>query len=107
MKKPKYIKRREKNGEILSTVFLEVDNEKISDFISARDFILVWSNSRTDSIREDIIWIDRIFKTKQGFYIYLNDISNIVIIYYKQEQFNELRVFLRQFLKLFKTHITS
>ena len=48
-----------------------------------------------------ITFIKKIYKSKQGFYLYLlmNNSETNFVIYYKQDQHSELTIFLQQLLK--------
>ena len=50
------------------------------------------------------------YKTVQGFFIYLSikgDGTPVITIYYKQEQLNEMTLFVGQLLKQFKNATTD
>ena len=55
------------------------------------------------------VWVlllsNKIYKTKQGFYLYLlfRDTITDITIYYKQTQLNELTLFMGQLIKQFKS----
>lgn len=97
--KPEYIKLIEKKGGIFSIINL-INVEIKPDFLDKKTFDVSYSNSIYD---DKIIFLEKIYKTKQNFYIYLNynnlDEKWINHIYYKQEQINELTFFINQLLK--------
>jgi hypothetical protein len=106
MKKPKYIKDIEKNGEVLSLSKLYSLPKEFDDFISKKVTVL-HSKSDIDTDSGKFIFKEKLYKTPQLFYLYLSFIGdNIdVDIYYKQEQHNELIIFITQLLKQFKLHV--
>lgn len=103
METSKYILRLENEGQIFSTTTLSLPIE-FDDFIGKRKVTLIQSHSMTgdDGKRN---YIDKLYKTTQGFYIYLYKVSDSnfeITIYYKQEQLNEFDLFIGQLLKQFK-----
>lgn len=109
-KKPKYIKQREKESEItLSSIVLYFKGDVLNKFISGRSFTLVWSNGRIETNNGEIILTEKVFLTKQGFYLYLslNNLPDSMMIYYRQEQYDELRIFIGQLLKQLKNDTTT
>jgi hypothetical protein len=107
MKKPKYIKRIEKNNDILSLSKLYGLSKEFDTFINKK-VDLVYSKSDIDDSKK-FIFNEKIYKTKQSFYIYLSFRGDEidVDIYYKQEQHNELIIFITQLLKQFKNAATN
>jgi len=101
MEKPEYIKKIETTEEILSKLSL---GEIIisGDSINESNYELVYIASDLDTNK--IIWKEKVFKTKHGFYLYLKrhdlykDSINIDV-YHKPEQLNELTIFIKQFIK--------
>lgn len=105
MKKPKYIKQREKESEItFSSMILYFNTDGLDKFISNRSFTLVWSDGRIEKTNGEIFLSEKLFLTKQGFYIYLssNKLPDSMMVYYRQEQYDELRIFMGQLLKQLK-----
>jgi hypothetical protein len=110
MNKPKYIRKLEKDGDIfsvLNVLFLPVGFEK---FIDGLKTTIVYSDSSIGY--EDVLfkYEKKIYRTTHGFYIYLlsnNGDTNEMSIYYKQEQLNELTIFVRGLLKQFKNTTTN
>ncbi len=99
----KYILKLEKDGEIFSTNTLYLPVE-IDEFLSTKKVILVHSDSITDENGKRI-YNKKLYKTTQGFYIYLVRGSESMFkltLYYKQEQSNEFDLFISQLLKQFK-----
>jgi hypothetical protein len=110
MKKPKYIKKIERDGEVLSVLNLYSLPYKFEKFIDGLKTTIVYSVGRIDY--EDVVfkYNKKIYKTAQGFYIYLSlrGVGNpVVTIYYKQEQLNEITIFVRGLLKQFKNATTD
>ena len=60
-------------------------------------------------MKRHLISIEKIiFKTKQGFYLYLllNTTNVNLLVYYKQNQESELTIFLKQLIKQFNNDKT-
>jgi hypothetical protein len=107
VKTPKYIEHLENQGVVFSTIEINFETG-IEKFLDDRSFLVVWSNGFA-TVKSDKITINqKIYKTKQGFFLYLllGGHSQTLTIYYKQEQMNELTVFLTQLLKQFKNGTT-
>ena len=108
MKKPKYIKEIEKNDKVFSLSKLYSLPKEFDDFISKK-VIILYSNSdiNTDSVK--FLFKEKLYRTIQGFYLYLSFRGDEidVDIYYKQEQHNELIIFITQLLKQFKNATTN
>lgn len=105
---PKYIERIESKGETLSTVEV-VFGEGIQKFLDDRNFVVVWSKGFAKVDEPKITLREKIYKTKQGFFLYLflDEDFQTLTIYYRQEQINELTIFLTQLLKQFKNGTTT
>ena len=112
MIKPEYISKLELEGDFFSIVFCnEIDGDLLK-FLNKRKLTKVFELSFLN--KEDKIQTEQvIFKSQQGFYLYIEDKrewdeeNNLKLrfkltIYYKIEQENELRLFLPQLLKQFK-----
>lgn len=107
IKKPKYIKKVESN-EILSSIEISVEDKEIQSFLDGRNFLTVWSKGFSTLKENKIIFNEKIYKTKQGFYLYLfSKGTSVLTIYYRQEQLNELTIFLGQLLKQIKNDTTT
>ena len=105
----KYILKLEEKGDIFSTMTLSLPIE-FDVFIGGKKVIIIHSHftMNTDGKR---IYKEKLYKTTQGFYIYLfREHEYItgqqqmieVTIHYKQEQSNEFDLFIGQVLKQFK-----
>ena len=97
MDKPEYIKKfEEKSGEFLSV--LRLGGIKCDSINETNYFLMYIGSQLTD---DKIYWIEKILKTKHGFYLYLTryDGSIVVDIYHNPEQINELTLFVKQFIK--------
>jgi hypothetical protein len=103
MKKPKYIKEIEKNDKVLSLSKLYSLHKEFDDFISKK-VIIVYSNSDINTDTGKFLFKEKLYRTIQGFYLYLSFRGDEidVDIYYKQEQHNELIIFITQLLKQFR-----
>ena len=110
IKKPKLIKFNEKSLGVLSSIQIDFPDDYIFNFLNGRSFEVVWSKGLVDiNTGSGKIIIEKIiFKTKQGFYLYLllNDEGTSMVVYYKQHQINELTIFISQLLKQFNNDKT-
>jgi len=108
MKKPKYIKDIEKNGEVLSLSKLYSLPKEFDNFINKK-IIILYSKSDIDTDSGKFIFKEKLYRTQQSFYLYLSFIGEKIDtdIYYKQEQHNELIIFITQLLKKFKNATTK
>jgi hypothetical protein len=101
--KPEYIQRVEE-GNPLSTFELNVPDD-FPKFLDGRAFTTVFSDTWMEFDTGEIKVRSKIYLTKQSFYLYLfkSDIDNkSLVIYYKEEQLNELKLFIGQLLKTYK-----
>ena len=97
MNKPEYIQKfEEKSGEFLSV--LRLGGIKCDSINETNYFLMYIGSQLTD---DKINWIEKILKTKHGFYLYLTryEDSIVVDIYHNPEQLNELTLFVKQFIK--------
>jgi len=108
MRKPKYIKQIETNDEVLSLSTLYSLPKEFDNFISKKVTIL-YSKSDVDTDSGKFLFKEKLYKTIQEFYLYLSFRGDEidVDIYYKQEQHNELIIFITQLLKQFKNATTN
>lgn len=107
MKKPKYIEQIENKGETLSLIEITFEGKGIQTFLDEKSFVVVWSKGFSTINEPKISLTEKIYKTKQGFFLYLlldMEISTLTI-YYRQEQLNELTIFVGQLLKQYKNNI--
>ena len=106
MNTPKYIKKLEKDGDIFSVLNILSVPMEFEKFVDGLKTTLVYSVSRADYKDGLVKYNEKIYKTTQGFYIYLSlrEVGTHVgvTIYYKQEQLNEVTLFVRGLLKQFK-----
>jgi hypothetical protein len=106
MDTPKYISNLEKNGEIYSVMNVISVPKEIEGYLNKMKTTIVYSISKIDYIDTTIKYNEKIYKTAQGFYIYLSlrEVGTHagLTIYYKQEQQNEMSLFVGQLLKQFK-----
>lgn len=106
MDTPKYISNLEKNGEIYSVMNVISVPKEIEGYLNKMKTTIVYSVSKIDYIDTTIKYSQKIYKTAQGFYIYLSlregGTHAGLTIYYKQEQQNEMSLFVGQLLKKFK-----
>jgi|TARA_B110000503_G_scaffold26447_1_gene41762 hypothetical protein len=101
--KPEYIKGLE-NGKPFSTLELGVPDD-FQKFLDGRDLITVFSDSWMEFEIGEIKTICKIYLTKQFFYLFLlngNVDNKTLVIYYNEEQLNELKIFIKQLLKTYK-----
>jgi hypothetical protein len=111
MNKPKYIKKIEKDGEILSIMNLLSLPKEFEKYADGLKTTLVHSVVDVDYVDGIPKYCEKIYKTSQGFYLYLSLSKSGdhvgLTIYYKQEQLNELSIFVRGLLKQFKNATTD
>jgi hypothetical protein len=103
---PKYIESIEE--EIFSHITIEFQKKGIDEFLSDKTFTVVWSEGDANEQTGKIKFRKKIYKTKQGFYLYLllNDEETSMVVYYRQHQINELTIFISQLLKQFNKYET-
>jgi len=103
---PHYIKNVEKH--VLSTLNLSFLRNGVEEFLDGKTFTIVWSEGDIDVQTGKIKFSKKIYETKQGFYLYLllNQEIPSMVVYYKQEQINELKIFISQLLKQFNNDKT-
>jgi hypothetical protein len=101
MTKPEYILLREKkDGVVFSSMTVEVPKE-FDRFIKDKNFTLRCSES-SYSPETDILYKNKVYQTKQGFFLYLSLTEETMVIYYGEDQLNELTLFIRQLFKQLK-----
>jgi hypothetical protein len=109
MNTSKYILKLEDKGETFSTMTLLLPIE-FNEFIGGKKVTIIHSHSTMDKDGKRI-YKEKLYKTTQGFYIYLFREHEYltgqqqmieVTIHYKQEQSNEFDLFISQVLKQFK-----
>jgi uncharacterized protein YdeI (YjbR/CyaY-like superfamily) len=97
METPRYIKSIEDKNGILSIMTLNSIQDKVIEFLDKK-ITRVWERGVFNTSNQ-IIWEEVIYKTNQGFFMYVkkNDDNIITLtIYYKSEQLNELKIFINQ-----------
>lgn len=108
IRKPKFIKENEKTSGVLSSLRLDFDNNSIYKFVDNRSFQVVWSEGFIFGVKTE--FNKKIYKSKQGFYLYLfigEEKNSSLIVYYKQDQYSELTIFIQQLLKQFNNDKTT
>lgn len=100
MEKHYYIKHIERMTEPLSKLSIE-ETTLMDDKLDTSKYESIFMNSAYSGGK--VSWKEIILKTKQGFYLFIRRHSlhkNIidVDIYYRQEQHNELLVFIKPFI---------
>jgi hypothetical protein len=109
MDKPIYIKDIELKEGILSENHISFP-EGFDNFLKEKKMILVHSKSTSNFDTGKLLYTNKIYKTQQGFYIYLSineDGSVDTTIYYKEIQSTELTMFITQLLKQYKNATTN
>ena len=108
IKKPKLIKENEKSLGVFSSIRLDFSDNSIYKFIDNKSLEVIWSEAFAGIINGKTTFNKKIYKTKQGFYLYLllGEVESNLIVYYKQDQYNELTIFLQQLLKQFNNDKT-
>jgi hypothetical protein len=102
--KPEFIEHLEhKENFFLST--LCVEGKYPIQKIDEKKLTLVWVKSEYEDNK--FINFDRVYKTQQGFYIYiirnrLNRVECDVIIYFQPEKIEELKFFVKAFINSLK-----
>ena len=109
IKKPKFIKNNEKSLGVFSSLRLDFPDHSIYKFIDNRNLEVVWSDASAGIINGKITFNKKIYKTKQGFYLYLllGEVESNLIVYYNQSQYSELTIFIQQLLKQFNNDKTT
>ena len=106
METPEYII---KLNQDLSTTVVSLP-KGFDDYLKDRKVTLIHTESNITFEDIKFIYKTKLYKTQQGFYLYLlfnkEDVEDM-IIYYKQEQLNELTVFITQLIKQFKNATTN
>jgi len=102
--KPDFIKKIEEESGILSIMNYKTLPQSDFRLIDSK-LDTVWSVSSFLG-DNNIFWNEKIYKTKQNFYIRVEAIKTfdlrdmwVLSIYYKQEQFNELLLFIKSLTK--------
>lgn len=109
METPYYIKDYEQREGVLSRNKV-VMPKGFDDYLKDKKMSVVYSESNSDFETGNISFKTKIYKTQQGFYLYLlfgDDGKTDMTIYYKQSQLNELTIFITQLLKQFKNATTN
>jgi hypothetical protein len=104
METPYYIKDYEQREGVLSRNKV-VMPEGFDDYLKDKKMSIVYSESNSDFETGKISFKTKIYKTQQGFYLYLlfgDDGKTDMTIYFKQSQSNELTIFITQLFKQFK-----
>jgi hypothetical protein len=97
-------------GDINTTVYESNVVNIISNnvFSASTSSVMNWGTTNINTGSGKIIIEKIIFKTKQGFYLYLllNTTNVNLLVYYKQNQESELTIFLKQLIKQFNNDKT-
>ena len=104
MDKPNYIKECEMKEGVLSENHISFP-EGFDNFLKEKKMVTICSESDTNFETGKISYKKKIYKTQQGFYIYLSIKENgdvDTILYYKENQSTELTLFITQLLKQYK-----
>lgn len=110
IRKPEYVEKVEDKVGVMSTLEIDFLNQDIKSFLDKRTGLtVVWSKSNASFNIGEIKYEEIIYKSKQEFYLYLllRDEYPKIMVYYKQEQNNELIIFISQLLKQFKNDTTN
>jgi len=106
MIKPDYILLLERKNEKIFSFMTVEPPEGLDRFLKDRKFNLRYSES-SFSTDTDIRYNNKIYQTQQGFLLYLSLVDNFMVIYYSEEQLNELTLFIRQLFKQLKNATTN
>jgi len=103
VEKPEYMTNKEIGSDVFSSLRLDFPDHSIYKFIDNRSLEVVWSEAFAGIINGKITFNKKIYKTKQGFYLYLllGEVESNLIVYYNQSQYSELTIFIQQLLKQF------
>lgn len=102
MEKPEYILSIEKKDDLIFSIMDIEIPENFDNFIKERKMLLVFSESSSDIETSEITYQNKIYQTQQQFFLYLSLTDGMMSIYYKEQQLNELTLFIRQLFKQFK-----
>jgi hypothetical protein len=84
--------------------------EGFDEYLKDKKMVLVYSEANSDFETGKILFKTKIYKTQQGFYLYLlfgDDGKTDMTIYYKHSQLSELTIFITQLFKQFKNATTN
>lgn len=109
MEIPEFIKDYMKNDGILSRVDI-IMPKGFDEYLKDKKMTTIYSDSTSDFESGKITLNSKIYKTQQGFYLYLffgmsDNVS--ATIYYKESQSSELTIFIKQLIKQFKNATTN
>ena len=110
MEKIEYIKKLEEGGETYSLINLLSIPKEIEQYLNKIKSTIVYSVGDLNYPDIKINYTEKIYKTAQELYIYLSLQrygTPVITIYYKQEQLNEMTLFVGQLLKQFKNATTD
>ena len=105
MEKIEYIKKLEAGGVVFSMVNILSVPKEIEQYLNKIKSTIIYSIGDLTYPNIEIKYTEKIYRTVQGFFIYLSIRENgtpVITIYYKQEQLNEMTLFVGQLLKQFK-----
>lgn len=105
MEKIEYIKKLEEGGVVFSMVNILSVPKEIEQYLNKIKSTIIYSIADLTYPNIEIKYTEKIYRTVQGFFIYLSireDGTPVITIYYKQEQLNEMTLFVGQLLKQFK-----
>ena len=105
MEKIEYIKKLEEGGVAFSMVNILSVPKEIEQYLNKIKSTIIYSIADLTYPNIEIKYTEKIYRTVQGFFIYLSIIEDdtpVITIYYKQEQLNEMTLFVGQLLKQFK-----
>ena len=105
MEKIEYIKKLEEGGVVFSMVNILSVPKEIEQYLNKIKSTIIYSIGDLTYPNIEIKYTEKIYRTVQGFFIYLSIIEDdtpVITIYYKQEQLNEMTLFVGQLLKQFK-----
>lgn len=105
MEKIEYIKKLEEGGVAFSMVNILSVPKEIEQYLNKIKSTIIYSIADLTYPNIEIKYTEKIYRTVQGFFIYLSireDGTPVITIYYKQEQLNEMTLFVGQLLKQFK-----
>jgi hypothetical protein len=103
--KIEYIKKLEEGGVVFSMVNILSVPKEIEQYLNKIKSTIIYSIGDLTYPNIEIKYTEKIYRTVQGFFIYLSireDDTPVITVYYKQEQLNEMTLFVGQLLKQIK-----
>jgi|LauGreDrversion4_2_1035121.scaffolds.fasta_scaffold14305_5 hypothetical protein len=95
-----FFENKEENNELFSVLNVSSSFE-LDTFMNRKNLIMI--KSKSNYIDSSINYEECLFQTSAGFYLYLEKLLSTdfykLSFYYKEEQLNEVKIFLNQLIK--------